>query len=61
MGWVSPIEEEGEPLVDTLNVYMMICLQFEEKILALFYSQSEISTQDVVNKFSISRATGKDG
>ena len=31
----------------------------EEGILALFYSQHEISAQDVVNKFSISRATAQ--
>ncbi len=31
----------------------------EEKILALFYSQNEITSQDVVNKFSISRATAQ--
>ncbi|MFV0340949.1 MAG: RNA-binding domain-containing protein [Parachlamydiaceae bacterium] len=33
--------------------------QTEESILALFYIQNEISTQDVVNKFSISRATAQ--
>lgn len=31
----------------------------EEGILALFYSQNEITTQDVINKFSISRATAQ--
>lgn len=33
--------------------------QTEEDVLALFYSQNEITTQDVVNKFSISRATAQ--
>lgn len=33
--------------------------QNEEGILALFYSQNEITSQDVVNKFSISRATAQ--
>ncbi|MBI3900806.1 MAG: DeoR family transcriptional regulator, partial [Chlamydiia bacterium] len=33
--------------------------QTEEGILALFYSQHEITTQDVINKFSISRATAQ--
>lgn len=33
--------------------------QNEESILALFYSQNEITSQDVVNKFSISRATAQ--
>ncbi len=31
----------------------------EEDILSLFYSQNEITTQDVMNKFSISRATAQ--
>ena len=34
-------------------------VQTEEAILELFYSQNEITTQDVVNKFSISRATAQ--
>lgn len=42
MGWVSPIEEEGEPLVATLNGYMMICLQFEEKILPATVIRQEL-------------------
>ncbi len=33
--------------------------QAEEGILTLFYSQNEITTQDVINKFSISRATAQ--
>lgn len=31
----------------------------EESILTLFYSQNEITTLDVMNKFSISRATAQ--
>jgi recombination associated protein RdgC len=33
MGWVSPVEEEGAPLVRYLNGCYMVCLQIEEKIL----------------------------
>jgi Predicted transcriptional regulator containing an HTH domain and an uncharacterized domain shared with the mammalian protein Schlafen len=33
--------------------------QTEERILALFYSQGEITAQDVVNQFSVSRATAQ--
>jgi recombination associated protein RdgC len=33
IGWVSPVEEEGAPLTRGLNGCLMICLQFEEKIL----------------------------
>jgi recombination associated protein RdgC len=32
-GWVSPLEEEGAPLVRQLNGCSLICLQIEEKIL----------------------------
>lgn len=33
MGWVSPIDQEGEPLIRTINGCVMLCLQIEEKIL----------------------------
>lgn len=33
MGWVPPIEEEGEALIRTINGCVMLCLQIEEKIL----------------------------
>ncbi len=33
MGWVSPIDEEDEPLVQTTHGRTMVCLQIEEKIL----------------------------
>jgi recombination associated protein RdgC len=33
MGWVSPIDEEDAPLVQTINGRIMLCLQIEEKIL----------------------------
>ncbi len=32
-GWVSPINEEGAPLAQSVNGYIMICLRIEEKIL----------------------------
>ena len=32
-GWVSPLEEPDAPLVHALNGRLMICLQFEEKLL----------------------------
>ena len=32
-GWVSPIDEDEAPLVHAANGILMICLQFEEKIL----------------------------
>jgi recombination associated protein RdgC len=33
VGWVSPIDEDEAPLVQAISGYMMICMQFEEKIL----------------------------
>lgn len=32
-GWVSPVDEDDAPLIQTMNDYTMICLQIEEKIL----------------------------
>lgn len=32
-GWVSPIDQEGAPLVYAANGYLMICMQYQEKIL----------------------------
>lgn len=32
-GWVSPLEEEDAPLVHAMNGRLMVCLQFEEKLL----------------------------
>lgn len=32
-GWVSPVDEEGAPLIHGNPDYQMMCLQFEEKIL----------------------------
>jgi len=34
-------------------------VQDEQSILALFYSHKEITTKDLINKFSISRATAQ--
>lgn len=45
MGWVSPLDEEGAPLVRTINGCMMICLQIEEKILP-----ATVIRQEVQNK-----------
>lgn len=42
LGWVSPIEEEGAPLVQMMNGNLMICLQFEEKILPAAVIRQEL-------------------
>lgn len=42
-GWVSPIDEDGMPLVEEINGYMMICLQVEEKILPAAVVRHELS------------------
>ena len=41
-GWVSPVDEEGAPLVQAMNGYMMICLQIEEKILPPIVIRQEL-------------------
>ncbi|MDR3476909.1 MAG: recombination-associated protein RdgC [Gammaproteobacteria bacterium] len=33
IGWASPFEEEGAPLVYAANGYIMLCMQIEDKIL----------------------------
>lgn len=32
-GWVTPVEEEGAPILRSINGYIMTCIQMEEKIL----------------------------
>jgi len=45
LGWVPPLEnDQGEgPLVKTINHYMMICLQIEEKILPSTVIRQELA------------------
>ncbi len=42
MGWVSPIDEEGAPLAQSINDCIMICLQIEEKILPAIVIRQEL-------------------
>jgi len=42
-GWISPVDEEGAPLVQSINGYMMICLQIEEKILPPIVIRQELA------------------
>ena len=42
-GWVSPVDEEGAPLIQTMNGYVMICLQIEEKILPPIVIRQELA------------------
>lgn len=41
-GWVAPVNEENAPFVQTINGYMMLCFQIEEKILPASYVQQEL-------------------
>lgn len=41
-GWVSPIDEDGAPLIQSMNGYMMVCLQIEEKILPPIVVRQEL-------------------
>lgn len=42
-GWISPVDEEGAPLAQSLNGYVMICLQIEEKILPPIVIRQELA------------------
>lgn len=42
-GWVAPVDEEDSPLVQSLNGYIMICLQIEEKILPSIVIRQELA------------------
>ncbi len=43
LGWVSPLDEENAPLVHTVNGYLIICLQVEEKILPAIVVRQELN------------------
>jgi recombination associated protein RdgC len=42
-GWISPVDEEDAPLIQTMNGYVMVCLQIEEKILPPSVVRHEIA------------------
>lgn len=42
-GWVSPVDEEDAPLIQSMNGYTMICLQIEEKILPPIVIRQELA------------------
>lgn len=43
VGWVSPIDEDNAPLIQTIHGYTMICLQIEEKILPPIVIRQELA------------------
>jgi recombination associated protein RdgC len=43
MGWVSPVDEDGAPLVRMINGCIMFCLQIEEKILPAAVVRQELN------------------
>ena len=42
-GWISPLDEDGAPLIQSINGYVMICLQIEEKILPPVVIRQELA------------------
>lgn len=42
IGWVSPVDEDGAPLVRAVNGCMMLCMQIEEKILPAAVIRQEL-------------------
>lgn len=45
IGWTSPIDEEGAPLIQVMNGYIMLCMQIEEKILPSVVIQQELANK----------------
>lgn len=43
MGWISPLDEDEAPLARSINGYIMICLQIEEKILPAAVVRQELN------------------
>lgn len=41
-GWISLVDEEDAPLIQSMNGYIMICLQIEEKILPPIVVRQEL-------------------
>ena len=41
-GWISPVDEQDAPLVQSMNGYLMMCLQIEEKILPPIVVRQEL-------------------
>ena len=58
-GWTSPIDEEETPLVHTINGYMMICLQIEEKILPPIVIRQELAKRIKKIEISANRKVGQ--
>ena len=58
-GWVSPVDEEGAPLVQSMNGYMMICLQIEEKILPSIVVRQELAKKIKEIEASENRKVGQ--
>src|SRR5688572_27015189 len=42
-GWISPIDDQDASLVQSINGYMMVCLQVEEKILPPIVIRQELA------------------
>ncbi len=43
VGWISPVDDDDAPLIQTMNGYTMICLQIEEKILPPIVVRQELA------------------
>jgi recombination associated protein RdgC len=42
-GWTSPLSEEGAPLVYSVNDFLLVCLQFEDKVLPASVIRQEVA------------------
>lgn len=58
-GWISPVDEEDAPLVQSMNGYIMICLQIEEKILPPIVVRQELAKKIKEIEASENRKVGQ--
>src|SRR3990167_1215410 len=45
IGWVTPIDEDEAPLIRSINGYIMLCMQVEEKILPATVIRQELDVK----------------
>lgn len=45
IGWVSPIDEDNAPIIRSMNGYIMLCMQVEEKILPATVIRQELDAK----------------
>ncbi len=57
-GWISPIDEDDAPLIQSMSAYIMVCLQIEEKILPSVVIRQELAKRLKQIEISENRKVG---